>query len=382
MSITFSLKRTWALIIKEFKELIHDPASLTMIFFLPLLQTILFSFAINDNPKHLSTVIVNSDDSAFTRSLINDLQISSYFDILPGEHSAKSIDSLSARRYCPFQFTQFAVYIPPNFNRDLIRNNNPQILVEADAIDPATVSYALSAFKEVTAQFFQKISGSLDYLRTTPSPIDVIINSKYNPNRITQYNIVPGLLSAVLSLTLVLVTALSVVRERESGTIEILLTTPLKPIEIIIGKITPYILIAYVQSLLILALASFYFKIPIHGSLILLLLCCFPFIIANLALGITFSTVANNQIQSAQATSFYFIPSLLFSGFMFPFSGLPNWGQFIGNMLPSTHFLVIVRGIMLKGSTFMDLYSHIIALLLIILVLMFIAITRFHQTLD
>lgn len=377
MKLNLSLMRILAIVIKEIKELMFDPLTATMIFLIPIIQTILFANAINDDPKHLPTVIMNSSDSSITRSIISDLQMSSYFSILPGEHSPQTIEHLFKSGEA-----QFAIYIPPNFTKELIRGNKPQITVEADASNPAAVGHALSAFNVVLELYFQKITGTLSFLRTPPAPVDVVVHSKYNPNRITQYNIVPGLVSTVLSLTLVLVTALSVVRERESGTLEILLTTPIKPIEIVIGKILPYIVVAYIQSLIILALAYFVFHIPIHGSLTLLLLCCFPFIIANLALGIAFSTVAESQIQAAQASSLYFLPSLLFSGFIFPFNGLPGWGQFIGNLLPSTHFLVIIRGIMLKGSTLYDIYPHLLAILAMIVVLFVVAINRFHKTLD
>jgi len=377
MRLNFSWERTWSIVVKEFKELAHDPSTSAMIIFIPLIQIILFAYAINNDPKHLPTVVVSADESIFTRTIMSDLQISRYFKILPGNHSTQTANHLFKSGK-----TQFALYIPPNFTKDLIRGNPPQLLIEADATDPSSVGYALSAFNEVSQIFYRNITGSLDYLATPPPPVNIAVHAKYNPNRITQFNIVPGLLSSVLSLTLVLVTALAVVRERESGTMEILLTTPLRPGEIIIGKIIPYIVLAYLQALIILFLSHFLFFIPIHGSIALLLFCCFPFIIANLALGITFSTLANNQMQAAQATSFYFLPSILFSGFMFPFYGLPNWGQFIGNLLPSTHFLVIVRGIMLKGSELHDIYPHLIAILLFFFVFLIFAITRFRQTLD
>jgi ABC-2 type transport system permease protein len=377
MRLNFSLARTWALIIKEVKELLRDPFTAAMIFFIPLFQTVLFSYAINNNPKHLPTVIVNANDSEITRSLINDLQITSYFNILTGKNSPEEIEHLFRSGK-----TLFAIYLPPNFTKELIRGTRPQIMIDVDAIDPAATSYALSAFSEVMNLSFKSMSGSLDYLNSSSSPIDVVVHPKYNPNRNTQYNIVPGLLSAVLTLTLVLVTALAVVREREAGTMEILLTTPARPMEIVLGKIIPFIGIAYIQTLIILALAVFLFNIPIYGSLTLLLACSFPFIIANLAIGIMVSTIASNQIQAAQATSCYFIPSMLFSGFMFPFSGLPTWGKFIGNLLPSTHYLVIVRGIMLKGSTLYDIYPNVLAIIAIIVVLIALAITRFHKTLD
>jgi ABC-2 type transport system permease protein len=377
MKLHFFLQRTYAIVRKEFKEMLQDPVTTSMVLLIPLIQIILFAYTINNDPKHLPTVVVSEDSSDISRNIISDLQLSGYFDVLPGIHSLEQAEHLFKSGKA-----QFAIQIPTDFTKKLIHGSRPQLLIEADSTDPAAVGYALSSFNELSFLFAKHFTGPLEYLSPGVSPIDIIVHSKYNPNRITQYNIVPGLLSAVLSLTLVLVTALAVVRERESGTMEVLLTYPLRPSEIIIGKIIPYIILAYSQALLILFMSYFVFNIPIKGSLFLLLTSCFPFILANLALGITFSAVTNNQMQAAQATSFYFLPSILFSGFMFPFYGLPGWGQFLGYFLPSTHFLIIVRGIMLKGSTFFDIYPNLIAIMVLFLGYLFFAITRFRQTLD
>jgi len=377
MRFDFSWERMWAIVAKEFKEMRHDPITAIMIIMIPLVQILLFAYTINNDPKHLPTVIVSADESIMTRDIINELQLSTYFQIMEGFHSPDEADHLLKTGAATF-----AIYFPANFTRDLIRGDKPQILIEADATDPAAVGYALSAFNQLSHIFFANFTGTLDFLRPNEAPIDVNVHPKYNPNRITQYNIVPGLLSAVLSMTMVLVTALAVVREREVGTLEVLLTTPLRPMEIIIGKIIPYIVIAYLQAMVILLLAHFLFHIPVHGSVLLLLSVCFPFILANLVLGITFSSLCSNQMQAAQATSFYFLPSLLFSGFMFPFHGLPRWGQLLGELLPSTHFLRIVRGIMLKGSGLYDIYPDLIAIFIFFFVFLIFSVSLFRQTLD
>jgi ABC-2 type transport system permease protein len=377
MQFYFSWERMLGIIIKEFKEMSHDLGTALLIVMIPLVQIILFSYTINNNPKHLPTVIVSADESPMTRKLVDNLKISSYFDIIGENQSPAQADELLKTGKA-----QFAIYFPPNFTRDLIRGDKPELLIEADATDPASVSYAFSALNEVGNLFFNSFTGSLDFLHPLPVPIDIKIHPKYNPEIITQYNIIPGLLSAILSLSLVVLTALAVVRERENGTMEVLLTTPLRPTEIIVGKMIPYVIIAYIQAVIIILISHYLFRIPIYGSVTLLLFACFPFILANLALGLTFSTISKSQLQATQLTMFYFLPALLFSGFMFPFHGLPEWGQMIGQLFPGTHFLIITRGIMLKGSGIYEIYPHLIAISLFFMVFLMIAIKRFHKTLD
>lgn len=373
----FSYERIAAIVIKEFKEISHDVVTGLLIIFIPLAQLLLFAYTINNNPKHLPTVIVAADESDLTRKFIDDLKISSYFNIIGENVSPGDADELLKNGKA-----QFAIYFPPNFTKDLIRGDKPQLLVEADATDPATVSYAFSVLNTVGQLYFDNFTGTLDYLRPTPPPIEIVIHPKYNPEAITQYNIVPGLLSGILSLTLVILTALAIVRERENGTMEIMLTTPLRPTEIILGKMIPYVIIAYIQAIIILLLSYYLFNIPIFGSVTLLLATCFPFILCNLVLGIAFSTISKSQLEATQLTIFYFLPALLFSGFMFPFYGLPEWGQMIGQLFPGTHFIIITRGIMLKGSGLYDIYPHLIAITVFFFVFLAISIKRFRQTLD
>jgi ABC-2 type transport system permease protein len=377
MKFYFSWERIYAVIIKEFKEISHDAATALLIVFIPLAQILLFAYTINNNPKNLPTVIVAADQSNMTRKIVDNLKISGYFNIIGENYSPAQADELLRSGKA-----QFAIYFPPNFTRDLIRGDKPQLLIEADATDPASVSYAFAALNQLSIHFFNSFTGSLDFLRPLPPPIDIKVHAKYNPEIITRYNIIPGLLAAILSVTLVILTALAIVRERENGTLEILLTTPLRPTEIIIGKIIPYVIVAYMQALVIILLSHFLFKIPIFGSPVLLLFACFPFIIANLVLGISFSTISKSQLQATQMSMLYFLPALLFTGFMFPFHGLPEWGQKIGQLFPGTHFLIITRGIMLKGNGIHEIYPHLIAIFLFFFTFLMIAIKRFRQTLD
>lgn len=377
MNSYFSFHRLWAIILKEFTQMKRDRMTFLMMIGIPFLQLILFGFAINTDPKHLPTAIVSADNSVFTRTIISDLQNSSYFKILKGNKSNQEADRLIRTGQA-----LFVVYFPQHFTERLIHGNKPQLMVEADATDPAATSIALSVIQNINQLFSQSFTGSLKYLNTGDPPVNLIIQPKYNPDRITQYNVVPGLLGVVLTMTMVVITALAITRERERGTMESLLAMPVRPLEVMIGKITPYILVGYIQVSIILLAAHFLFGVPINGSLILLFLACFPFIIANLGVGLTFSTLATNQLQAMQASFFYFLPSILLSGFMFPFYGMPIWAQALGNILPITHFLVIVRGILLKGNGILDILPAIGAIFLFFIVVLFIGVTRYRQTLD
>jgi len=377
MRILFSWSRLLAIIIKEFTQMKRDRMTFAMMIGLPLLQLILFGFAINTDPKQLPTVIVSADDSIFTRNFITALQNSAYFKILPGIHTYKEAGKLIAKGEI-----QFAIYIPEDFSQRLVRNEKPQILVEADATDPAATGNALDSIQFLNTALYSSYSGSLAYLRPTDSPVDLIIQSKYNPGRVTQYNIVPGLLGVVLTMTMIVITSLAITRERERGTMESLLAMPVRPIEVMLGKLIPYVLVGYIQVILILLFSHYLYAIPIHGSVILLLLACLPFIAANLAVGLMFSTLAKNQLQAMQMSFFFFLPSILLSGFMFPFRGMPEWAQWIGNMLPLSHFMVIVRGILLKGNPFIDIFPAIEAILAFLFVVLILGVRRYRQTLD
>jgi ABC-2 type transport system permease protein len=278
---------------------------------------------------------------------------------------------------------QFVINIPQNFSRDLLRGDRPALLVEADATDPAATGIALGSLAPLFDAALQNdLKGPLGSLGATSGPIDLRVHALYNPEVVTQYNIVPGLMGVILTMTMIMITGLAITRERERGTMENLLSMPTRPSEVLIGKIVPYIMVGYIQVSVILVAAYFLFHVPMQGSILLLLIVVFIFIAANLAMGITFSTIAKNQLQAMQMTFFVFLPSILLSGFMFPFRGMPHWAQVIGEAFPLTHFLRIVRGILLKGNGIIDVSLQLWQIALFALIVLTIGIKRYRQTLD
>lgn len=376
MSMRFSA--LIAIIIKEFIEMRRDRATFLMILAIPLMQLILFGYAINTNPRNLPTAIVNDDPNVFSRRILVSLENSSYFNFL-----SPAVSEEEAQRLLKRGDVNFVLNFPPNFSRDLVRGQSPALLLQADATDPAATTRAVSVFTELASlALTDELNGPLQSLKPKALPYQPIIHAIYNPLAITAYNIVPGLLGVVLTMTMVIVTALVITREYERGTMENLLATPLKPLEIMVGKILPYIIVGYIQTLLILVMSRFMFHVPMEGSIGLLLFLCLPFIAANLAMGLTFSTLAQNQLQAVQSAMFFFLPSILLSGFMFPFRGMPEWAQWIGSTLPLTHFLIIVRGIMLKGNGFFDVWQETIPILLFMVFVLAVSFKRFRKTLD
>lgn len=375
--IFFSFRRLWSIITKEFIQMKRDRVTFGMIVSIPLMQLILFGFAINFDPKDLPTVVVSADESYFTRQIILALQNSKYFKILPTLTDSEQADKMLATNQA-----QFALHIPQNFSQRLIRNQHPSILVEVDASDPATTSFATNVVQNLNQALKKHFTGSLSYLQTNEPPINFIIQAKYNPERITQYNIIPGLLGVVLTMTMVLITSIAITRERERGTMESLLAMPVRPLEVVLGKLIPYIFVGYVQVFLIILAAYYIFSLPIQGSLALLITSCLPFIAANLTVGLMFSTLVKNQLQAMQLSFFFFLPSILLSGFMFPFHGMPQWAQTLGNILPLTHFLPVVRGILLKGNSIDEVLPELGAIGLFFITVLFIGIKRYRQTLD
>ena len=366
------------MISKEFIQMKRDRATFAMIIGIPLLQVILFGYAINSDPRHLNTALLVNDNSAFTRTFIKGMENSSYYHFIKQASSEQAAEQMLAKGD-----VQFILTIPTNFTHDLIRNQHPTLLLEADATDPSATSGAVAAIMQLAQTVFtNEFQGSLSYLKTIPPAVNVAVHAKYNPAAITQYNIVPGLVGVVLSMTMTMITGIAITRERERGTMEALLATPLQPIEVVLGKIIPYILVGYLQITLILLFAKFLFNVPILGNLLLLYIMSLPFVAANLSVGITISTIAKNQLQAVQMTIFYFLPSILLSGFMFPFAGMPGWAQMLGQVLPLTHFLHIIRGILLKGNGFMMIWPNVWPLLLFLLIIIFIAVKRYKQTLD
>jgi ABC-2 type transport system permease protein len=345
---------------------------------IPLLQLVLFGYAINSDPKHLPTAVYSADNSVFSRTLIWAMRNSDYFTIDRVADDEREIDSLLAEGV-----VQFVVQIPVDFSRRLLRGERPGLLMLADATDPAATGNALAALNTIVgAALDRDLKGPLAALRATAGPVDLIMHRRYNPDIITQYNTVPGLMGVVLTMTMVIITALAITRERERGTMENLLSTPVRPTEVMIGKIIPYIMVGYFQVGLILVAARFLFEVPIVGSVPLLLVVMLLFIFANLAVGITFSTVARNQLQAMQMAFFFFLPSIMLSGFMFPFRGMPVWAQWLGEVLPLTHFLRIVRGILLKGNGPALLAPEIWPLALFAIIALTIGVKRYRRTLD
>jgi len=374
--VNFTWHRLWAIIIKEFIQMRRDRATFAFIIGIPLLQVILFGYAINNDPKYLPTAIINNDPGPWTRTFTQALENSSYFHI-----TQRANNEAEAYKLLATGKVQFVLNIPPNFSHDLIRNNHPTLLLEADATDPAATSNAYNVFNTLAQTSFN-FKGALNYLKSAPSVVDARIHALYNPAAITQYNVVPGLIGTVLTMTMIMITAIAITRERERGTIEGLLATPVQPAEVIPGKVIPYIIVGYIQLLLILLLAHLLFSVPIVGSIFLLLIVTLPFIAVNLAIGLLFSTIAKNQLQAVQMATFVFLPSILLSGFMFPFRGMPMWAQWLGELLPLTHYIRITRGILLKGNGFVEIWPDIWPLLILLFIIILAGIKQFHRTLD
>ncbi len=374
----FSLTRCWAMIVKEFIQMRRDRLTFGMMIGIPLIQLVLFGLAINADPRDLPAAVVLADYTPQGRTLLHALQNSSYFRFV------RQLDTeAQAQAALERGEVLFVVTIPENFGRDLLRGARPVLLVEADATDPAATSNAIGSLRTLLDSALQNdLRGPLAFLSATPGPVDLRVHARYNPEAITQYNIVPGLMGVVLTLTMILITGLAITRERERGTMENLLSMPTRPFEVLIGKIVPYILVGYIQVTLILLAARFLFHVPMLGNLALLLVVVLVFIAANLAVGITFSTIAQNQLQAMQMTFFFFLPSILLSGFMFPFRGMPAWAQVLGEALPLTHFLRIVRGILLKGNGIAEVVAELGAIALFAVVALTIAVKRYRQTLD
>ena len=374
----FNWRRFCAIVGKEFIQMRRDRLTFAMMVGIPMVQLILFGYAINSDPKHLPTAVYSADNSVFSRTIVWGLRNSSYFDIVREPKSEAEIQRLLAQGT-----VQFVVHIPVDFSRKLLRGERPDLLLEADATDPSAIGYAVAAINLLTTTVLDRdLTGPLAKLRGTPPPINLVVHQHYNPENITQYNIVPGLMGVMLTMTMIIITALAITRERERGTMENLLSTPARPGEVMIGKIVPYITVGYIQVFLILLASKFLFNVPIVGSVSLLLVLTFPFIVANLAVGITFSTIAKNQLQAVQMAFFFFLPSLLLSGYMFPFRGMPGWAQDIGEILPVTHFLRVVRGILLKGNGFVEIAPDLWPIALFLVVMLAIGIKRYRQTLD
>jgi ABC-2 type transport system permease protein len=367
-------RRTVAMLVKEFIQLRRDRVSFAMIVGIPLMQLLLFGYAINTTPRDLPTAVLLQETSDVGRSLLKALENTRYFKVTHLIHEEAELDRLLSSGT-----VLFAIEMPRGFERALRRGERPALLVAADATDPVASSSALAALGPLVQTALQSDRG----LPETSAPLfEVRTHARYNPAAETALNIVPGLVGTILTMTMLIFTALSVTREIERGTMESLLAMPITPIEIMLGKIIPYVMVGFVQAAIIIGLGIGLFGVPLVGNLVLLALLSTLFITTNLSIGYTFSTVAQNQLQAMQMSMMYFLPNILLSGFMFPFAGMPTWAQWIGETLPLTHYLRIVRSIMLKGSTLSDLTYDVLILFGLMLVAMTIAVTRFRRTLD
>jgi ABC-2 type transport system permease protein len=376
--MSFDFQRFWAIVVKEFIQMRRDRLTFGMMVGIPMIQLILFGYAINSNPKHLPTAVYAADNSPFSRTIIWALRNSSYFDLTRQAHSAAEIQNWLAEGK-----VQFAVTVPVDFSRKLLRGEKPDLLLEADATDPSAVGFAQAAVSQLATTVINRdLIGPLAKLQASAPPFNLVTHQHYNPESISQYNIVPGLMGVMLTMTMIIITGLAITRERERGTMENLLSTPAHPGEVIVGKIVPYIMVGYVQVALVLLAAKFLFDVPFIGSVPLLVALTFLFIVANLAVGITFSTIAKNQLQAVQMAFFFFLPSLLLSGYMFPFRGMPGWAQDLGECLPLTHFLRVVRGILLKGNGLAECAPDLWPIALFVAVMLVIGVKRYRQTLD
>jgi ABC-2 type transport system permease protein len=367
-------RRSYAMVVKEFIQLRRDRVSFAMIVMIPVMQLMLFGYAINTTPRHLPTAVLLQEDSDLGRSILKALENTSYFQFTREVHDVEEFDNLLLSGK-----VLFGVEIPRGFERAVRRGDRPALLVAADATDPVAASSALSTLGVVTQTALEH-----DLFAGDPPtmPFEIRAHARYNPAGSSRLNIVPGLVGTILTMTMLIFTALSVTREIERGTMESLLSMPIKPVEVMFGKIIPYVLVGFIQATLIISIGVLLFGVPVFGSLFTLAVLSTLFITTNLSIGYTFSTIVQNQLQAMQMSMMFFLPSILLSGFMFPFAGMPVWAQYLGEGLPLTHFLRIVRAVMLKGSTVQNLQYDTIALVALMLVAMTIAVTRFRRTLD
>ncbi|MDN5000760.1 ABC transporter permease [Bradyrhizobium sp. GCM10027634] len=371
----FSLKRLYSLLGKEWIQVRRDRMTLRLIIALPIMQLFLFGYAINTNPKHLPTGLLLAEPSKYERTIVTALQNTGYYDVKLFSSEAQAERALATGE------ALFTINVPANFDRSVDRGEEPQILIDADATDPTAIGNATAALSAVVSD----INRDLPSIRQTPTtapPFQFVVHARYNPEQLTVLNVVPGLICIVLTMSTLLITTLSITRERERGTMENLMAMPVRPIEIMIAKIVPYVVIGYVQALLILVISSLAFQLPIRGSVVLLLLALGLFIASNLALGLTFSTIATSQMQAQQLAQFTLLPSFMLSGFMFPFQGMPRWAQWLGEIFPTTHAIRIVRGVLLKGNGATTIAPELWPIALFTLCVIAAAVWSYRETLD
>lgn len=376
--MNFSFIRFGAVLFKEFVQMRRDRITFGMMIGVPIMQLLLFGFAINSDPKNLPTLVEMADQGPVTRAVLMGMKTSDYFDF-QGIVTSQADGDRALRDGS----ASFVVVIPPGFERDVVRGLAPEILLSADASDPAAAGAAVGAISGIVdTAVRQTLTGPLRYAAGAAPPFSVTVHKQYNPEGKTSTNIVPGLLGIILSMTMVMITAVAIVRETERGTMEALIATPVRPFEVMLGKITPYVLVGYMQTLVFLIAARFLFNVPFIGSPFAFFAGFNLYIVVNLALGFLISTVARSQMQAMQISFFTLLPSILLSGFMFPFAGMPGWAQAIGTAIPATHFLRLTRKVMLKGAELADISNDMFAMTVIMFVIVTVALKRYRQTLD
>lgn len=379
MDFSFSIRRFLAISKKEFLHMKRDKATYAMIIAVPLMQTALFGLAVNATPKHLPVIFVVKQSSLFSQRLMSAMENSLFFSVKGVVKSKQEADQWLRT----FQ-TSFVATLPDHFERDLIKGIKPEILLEADATDPSAIGAAKSAFPLIVNNTLREIYGQgiVDKLIVSPKDmVDVKIHSVYNPTENSHYGVIPGLLGVILTMSMSLITAMAIAREKDSGTMETLLSTPVKPIEVLLGKMVAYILVGYAQVALIMSIAIFGFRIPISGSLFLFSVVTLPFIIANLAIGLLLSAIAKTQVQASQMAMFFFLPSMMLSGFAFSYRGMPIWAQHFAEILPLTHYLRVLRGILLKGNGLVEVYPEIIGIMAFFVVALVLGVLKYKKTL-
>lgn len=378
MNAFFSFRRLGALLMKEFIQMRRDRITFAMMLGVPLMQLLLFGYAINSDPKGLPAALVATSNDRFTRAMVSALQITDYYRFVRVVQSAAEAEAMMASGE-----VLFVVTIPSDFSRRVERGDYPTLLIEADATDPAAASGAISTLSTVAAQALLREQGKqAEAQEQAKSQLQVIVHRRYNPEGISQYNIVPALLGVILQMTMVMMTSMALTRETERGTMENLLAMPASPTEIMFGKVLPYLVVGAVQVAVVLTASKLLFGVPFVGSLALLLSTVLAFVLALVLLGYTISTMARTQMQAMQLTFFFFLPSILLSGFMFPYRGMPGWAQVFGEVLPLTHFLRIIRAVMLKGADFQAIAMEVAALGVFIAFFATVALFRFRRTLD
>jgi ABC-2 type transport system permease protein len=376
--MAFSFARFRAVLVKEFVQMRRDRVTFAMMIGIPVMQLLLFGFAINSDPRNLPTLVEMADEGPVARAVLMGMETSDYFRFLGTVTSREDGD-----RALRDGSASFVVVIPPRFERDVVRGLHPEILLSADASDPSAAGNAVAAISGIVDTAIRDtLSGPLQFAASTPAPFSVVVHRQFNAEGRTSTNIVPGLLAIILSMTMVMITAVAIVRETEKGTMEALIATPVRPAEVMLGKITPYIVVGYVQTLVFVVAAQWLFDVPFLGSRPAFFLGFNLYIVVNLALGFLVSTVARSQMQAMQISFFTLLPTILLSGFMFPFAGMPGWAQAIGSAIPATHFLRLTRKVMLKGAGLADISGDMLAIGIIMLVIVAVALKRYRQTLD